>query len=209
MGAGRYGPGRGPAPGSASGRGRCRLASRPRRAGRSRPGGRPRRSPRGRGRAALRGLPPLPSAARRALRAPMPGGRPRPVSAEPSAGSVGAVARPGRRSPEGAGPGRLPGMSFERDAGRVEIYTDGACKGNPGPGGWGVLLRWGPHEKELYGGEAETTNNRMELTAAIVALESLTRRVPVVLHTDSTYVRDGITRWVHGWKRNGWRTSGK
>ncbi|GAA1087775.1 ribonuclease HI [Nocardiopsis composta] len=100
-------------------------------------------------------------------------------------------------------------MSFERDAGRVEIYTDGACKGNPGPGGWGVLLRWGPHEKELYGGEAETTNNRMELTAAIVALESLTRRVPVVLHTDSTYVRDGITRWVHGWKRNGWRTSGK
>src|SRR5690606_24258056 len=136
-------------------------------------------------------------------------GRPRPVSAEPSAGSVGAVARPGRRSPEGAGPGRLPGMSFERDAGRVEIYTDGACKGNPGPGGWGVLLRWGPHEKELYGGEAETTNNRMELTAAIVALESLTRRVPVVLHTDSTYVRDGITRWVHGWKRNGWRTSGK
>ncbi|MFW5418296.1 ribonuclease HI [Nocardiopsis sp. CNT-189] len=100
-------------------------------------------------------------------------------------------------------------MSIERDAGRVEIYTDGACKGNPGPGGWGVLLRWGRHEKELYGGEAETTNNRMELTAAIVALESLTRPVPVVLHTDSTYVRDGITRWVHGWKRNGWRTSGK
>ncbi|WP_460855242.1 ribonuclease HI [Nocardiopsis coralliicola] len=92
---------------------------------------------------------------------------------------------------------------------RVEIYTDGACKGNPGPGGWGVLLSWGGHDKELYGGESETTNNRMELMAAIVALESITRPAPVRLHTDSTYVRNGITGWIHGWKRNGWRTSTK
>mgnify|MGYP001945669622 CR=1 FL=1 len=91
----------------------------------------------------------------------------------------------------------------------VVAYTDGACKGNPGPGGWGVVLRYGRHVKELYGGEGETTNNRMELMGAIVALESLTRPVPVVLHTDSTYVRNGITRWVHGWKRNGWLTSSK
>ncbi|GAB3476928.1 ribonuclease HI [Nocardiopsis coralliicola] len=91
----------------------------------------------------------------------------------------------------------------------MEIYTDGACKGNPGPGGWGVLLSWGGHDKELYGGESETTNNRMELMAAIVALESITRPAPVRLHTDSTYVRNGITGWIHGWKRNGWRTSTK
>lgn len=90
----------------------------------------------------------------------------------------------------------------------VEIYTDGACSGNPGPGGWGVLLRYGSHERELCGGEAEaTTNNRMELTAAIQALESLTRPVAVRLHTDSTYVRNGITSWLPRWKRNGWRTA--
>ncbi|GLU48277.1 ribonuclease HI [Nocardiopsis ansamitocini] len=98
----------------------------------------------------------------------------------------------------------------EPEAGEtVHIHTDGACRGNPGPGGWGVLLRFGAHEKELYGGEPQTTNNRMELMAAIMALESLTRQVPVVLHTDSTYVRDGITKWVHGWKRKGWKTADK
>ena len=89
----------------------------------------------------------------------------------------------------------------------VEIYTDGACRPNPGPGGWGVVLRYGEHERELSGGEAGvTTNNRMELTATIRALETLTRRSVVHLHTDSTYVRNGITRWMDGWKRRGWRT---
>jgi len=92
----------------------------------------------------------------------------------------------------------------------VEIYTDGACSGNPGPGGWGAVLFYGGHEKELFGGEpAGTTNNRMELMAAIQALESLTRPVPVRLHTDSTYVRSGITKWLPNWKRNGWKTAGK
>lgn len=91
----------------------------------------------------------------------------------------------------------------------VEIFTDGACSGNPGPGGWGAVLRWGGVERELWGGEADTTNNRMELTAAIVALESLKRPVEVVLTTDSSYVRDGISKWIHGWKKNGWRTADK
>ena len=90
---------------------------------------------------------------------------------------------------------------------RVEIFTDGACKGNPGPGGWGALLRMGGREKELSGGELETTNNRMEMTAAIRALEALTRPCKVDLHTDSTYVRDGITKWIFGWKKNGWKTA--
>ncbi|QSB04287.1 ribonuclease HI [Natronoglycomyces albus] len=89
------------------------------------------------------------------------------------------------------------------------IYTDGACSGNPGPGGWGVYLRYGDHEKELYGGEAETTNNRMELTAAIKALEVLTRPTTVEVYTDSTYVRNGIRSWMANWKRNGWMTSAK
>ncbi|WP_433612736.1 ribonuclease HI [Dactylosporangium sp. CA-139114] len=90
----------------------------------------------------------------------------------------------------------------------VEIYTDGACSGNPGPGGWGAVLRYGTVEKELCGGEATaTTNNRMELTAPIRALESLTRPVVVHLYTDSSYVRNGITAWVARWKRNGWQTS--
>jgi len=92
---------------------------------------------------------------------------------------------------------------------RVEIFTDGACSGNPGPGGWGVVLRWNGVEKELSGGERETTNNRMEMMAAIMALESLKRAVPVDLYTDSTYVRDGITKWLHGWKANGWKTAAK
>lgn len=91
----------------------------------------------------------------------------------------------------------------------VDIYTDGACSGNPGPGGWGVLLRYNDHERELMGGELETTNNRMELTAAIMALESLKRRAHVNLHTDSTYLRDGITKWLAAWKANGWKTAAK
>jgi ribonuclease HI len=92
----------------------------------------------------------------------------------------------------------------------VIIYTDGACAPNPGPGGWGAILRYGEHEKELYGGEpAETTNNRMELMAPIMALESLKRPVEVKLYTDSTYVRNGITKWLPTWKRNGWLTSAK
>ncbi|MEQ8806083.1 MAG: ribonuclease HI [Rhodospirillales bacterium] len=91
----------------------------------------------------------------------------------------------------------------------IDIFTDGACSGNPGPGGWGVLLRWRDHEKELSGGEAQTTNNRMELMAAIQGLESLTRPSKVRLVTDSTYVKDGITKWIHGWKRNGWKTAAK
>lgn len=92
----------------------------------------------------------------------------------------------------------------------VEIYTDGACSGNPGPGGWGAVLRYGVHERELFGGEAApTTNNRMELMAAIRALESLTRPASVRLYTDSTYVRGGILRWMTNWKRNGWRTSAR
>lgn len=97
----------------------------------------------------------------------------------------------------------------ESPSGAIEIYTDGACSGNPGPGGWGVFLRWRGHEKELSGGEPDTTNNRMELMAAIQALESLKRASVVDLHTDSTYVKDGITKWIHGWKRNGWKTSAK
>ncbi|MBH88878.1 MAG: ribonuclease HI [Magnetovibrio sp.] len=92
---------------------------------------------------------------------------------------------------------------------RVKIYTDGACSGNPGPGGWGALLLWNGQEKELYEGEFETTNNRMELMAAIMALEHLKRSMEVDLFTDSTYLRDGITKWIHNWKKNGWRTSSK
>mgnify|MGYP001814345244 FL=1 len=91
----------------------------------------------------------------------------------------------------------------------VEVYTDGACRGNPGPGGWGVLLRYGETEKEMYGGEAETTNNRMELMAAIQALENLTRECKVVLTTDSEYVRKGITEWMANWKKRGWKTASK
>jgi len=89
----------------------------------------------------------------------------------------------------------------------VHVYTDGACKGNPGPGGWGALLIAGGREKELYGGESETTNNRMEMTAVIRALEALTAPSEVDLHTDSQYVKNGIETWIHGWKRNGWKTS--
>ena len=89
------------------------------------------------------------------------------------------------------------------------VHTDGACSGNPGPGGWGVILEFNGTRKELSGGEANTTNNRMELMGAISALESLKRSCPVEMHVDSSYVKDGITKWIHGWKKNGWKTSAK
>jgi ribonuclease HI len=92
---------------------------------------------------------------------------------------------------------------------RVEIATDGACKGNPGPGGWGAVIRAGAREKELSGGEPLTTNNRMELTAVIEALNALKRPCAVTLSTDSRYVMDGLTKWIHGWRRNGWKTAAK
>ena len=96
-----------------------------------------------------------------------------------------------------------------KGADTIEIFTDGACSGNPGPGGWGVLLRWRGHEKELYGGVGKTTNNRMELMAAIRGIETLKPGSRAVLVTDSAYVRDGITGWIHSWKRNGWKTAAK
>ena len=91
----------------------------------------------------------------------------------------------------------------------VDIFTDGACSGNPGPGGWGALMRFGDTEKEITGGAPETTNNRMEMMAAIQALDALKEPVTVRLHTDSTYLRDGITKWIHEWKARGWRTAAK
>ncbi|MDK4683674.1 ribonuclease HI [Kingella negevensis] len=91
----------------------------------------------------------------------------------------------------------------------VYLYTDGACKGNPGVGGWGALLRYGSHEKELFGGEVDTTNNRMELTAIIEGLAQLTRPCHVVICTDSQYVKNGMESWIHGWKKNGWKTASK
>ncbi len=98
-------------------------------------------------------------------------------------------------------------MTSSSEAKVVDIYTDGACKGNPGPGGWGALLRYGSHEKSLWGGEPSTTNNRMELTAVIRALEALNKRCRVRLHTDSQYVQKGITEWLPNWKRRGWKTA--
>lgn len=92
---------------------------------------------------------------------------------------------------------------------KVEIYTDGACKGNPGPGGWGALLIAGGHKKEMYGGERNTTNNRMELKAVIEALSALKRPCEVIVHTDSQYVQKGISEWIHGWKARGWKTASK
>ena len=101
-------------------------------------------------------------------------------------------------------------MSEEAAAPRaVRVHTDGACSGNPGPGGWGALMEWGAHVKEIKGGEAETTNNRMEMMAAIAALEALTRPCVVELWTDSSYLKGGITGWIHGWKKNGWKTADK
>ncbi len=96
-----------------------------------------------------------------------------------------------------------------KGAKRVVIHTDGACSGNPGPGGWAAILEYDGHEKELFGGAPETTNNRMELTAAIEALKALKGSLVVELHTDSEYLKNGITKWIHGWKRNGWKTSDK
>ena len=98
---------------------------------------------------------------------------------------------------------------MNRGDGIIDIFTDGACSGNPGPGGWGVILRWRGTEKELSGGAPETTNNRMELMAAIAGLESLTRPVKARVHTDSRYVKDGITLWIAKWKQNGWKTAAK
>ncbi len=92
---------------------------------------------------------------------------------------------------------------------KIVIYTDGGCRGNPGPGGWGAVLEWGGHRKELKGSEPETTNNRMELTAAIEALSDIKRKYPIDLYTDSVYVRDGISKWLVNWKKNNWRTSNK
>ncbi|MBU4569228.1 MAG: ribonuclease HI [Alphaproteobacteria bacterium] len=92
---------------------------------------------------------------------------------------------------------------------RIEIWTDGACSGNPGPGGWGALIRWNGHEKELFGGDPATTNNRMEMMAGIEALGALKRPSKVTLNVDSTYVKDGLTKWIKGWKRNGWKTADK
>lgn len=101
-------------------------------------------------------------------------------------------------------------MGLQPETGTVEIHTDGACSGNPGPGGWGAVLRYGTRVRELCGGDpGPTTNNRMELMAAISALEALTRPATVVLHTDSTYVRNGVTSWMTGWKRNGWLTAAR
>jgi ribonuclease HI len=100
-------------------------------------------------------------------------------------------------------------MSDDAVAGKVVVFTDGACSGNPGPGGWGAILTYGAVEKELMGGERLTTNNRMELMAAISALEAMKRPCRVELHTDSQYVKNGITSWIHNWKRNGWRTADK
>lgn len=103
----------------------------------------------------------------------------------------------------------MPAARRAHGAQTVEIFTDGACLNNPGPGGWGAVLRSGRHEKEIHGGDPDTTNNRMELTAAIMALESLRMPSAVHLYTDSTYVRNGITKWISAWQRNGWRTAQK
>lgn len=99
-------------------------------------------------------------------------------------------------------------MSAAQESDCVEIFTDGACSGNPGPGGWGVVLRWRGHEKEIFGGEADTTNNRMELMSVIEALKSLRRPMVVDVYTDSTYVQKGMTEWLQGWKRKQWKTAG-
>ena len=100
-------------------------------------------------------------------------------------------------------------MANQDDQSPVEMWTDGACKGNPGVGGWGVLMRYGDHRKELFGGDPQTTNNRMELTAVIQGLRALSRPCRVNLHVDSAYVMNGVQKWLPGWKRNGWRTSDK
>ena len=100
-------------------------------------------------------------------------------------------------------------MTDDLDENVVHLFTDGACSGNPGPGGWGVILRWRDHEKEMSGAEMNTTNNRMELFAAIAGLEALKRPARVRIHTDSKYLQDGITKWIHAWKAKGWKTADK
>ena len=102
---------------------------------------------------------------------------------------------------------KTAGLAHDMDTEQVTLYTDGACRGNPGPGGWGVVMRYKGKEKHLYGGELQTTNNRMELTAAIEGLRALSRSCAVTLVTDSQYVKNGITQWLAGWKRKGWRTA--
>jgi ribonuclease HI len=102
-----------------------------------------------------------------------------------------------------------PGVPLDNEGKTIHIFTDGACKGNPGPGGWGAVLEAGGKEREMFGGEALTTNNRMEMTAVIEALAALKRPSRVIVHTDSTYVQKGITEWIHGWKARGWRTAAK
>ena len=97
----------------------------------------------------------------------------------------------------------------DQDSDFIDIFTDGACSGNPGPGGWGAILRWRGTERELWGGEPNTTNNRMEMTAAIRAIEAVKRPVKIRLHTDSTYVKDGITKWIANWKKKGWKTANR
>ena len=97
----------------------------------------------------------------------------------------------------------------DKEMEQIEIYTDGACKGNPGPGGWGALLRSGAHEKEIFGGERHTTNNRMEITAVIESLKLVKKKAKVCIYTDSTYVKDGISSWIKQWKINGWKTAAK
>ncbi len=114
-----------------------------------------------------------------------------------------------RRSPSARRTADLWPGAAARAGGTVEIFTDGACSPNPGPGGWGAILRYGRYEREIYGSEAVTTNNRMEMMAAIRALESLTRPSVVQVHTDSVYLRSGITQWLAAWKRNGWQTREK
>lgn len=103
----------------------------------------------------------------------------------------------------------MTSLPYQRNQRSLDIWTDGACKQNPGVGGWGAYLVWGEHKLELYGGERVTTNNQMELTAVIQALQAIKRPCPIRIHTDSKYVRDGITGWIHGWKKNGWRTAAK
>jgi len=112
-------------------------------------------------------------------------------------------------TPRGAAPRRTPQARGDHSRAAVVIYTDGACKGNPGPGGWGAVLQYNGRVREIFGGEAHTTNNRMELTAVIQALETLKRRCAVAVYTDSQYVKNGIQTWIHAWKRNGWKTAGR
>jgi ribonuclease HI len=101
----------------------------------------------------------------------------------------------------------IPGSGPDADG--IDIYTDGACSGNPGPGGWGAILFWRGQAREVWGGEPDTTNNRMEMTAAIKAIEAVKRPVKIRLHTDSTYVKDGITKWIENWKKKGWKTANR